>query len=166
MRPTLSRWQIHFLLLFLLACAPAKEVQRLIASAEESEKKGQVEVAAELYDKAAHLIPSDFDIQYRTAVLYLKLNNLEDSEEHFKQALALKPDVGQAHLNLGVIFLKKGNKEEGRRELLEALRLDPRLTKAYYNLGLVEAGEGRFLGRRPDRGGKIEKAYSLGIPKQ
>ena len=63
-----AKWHFPVLALFLLACAPAKEAQRLIASAEESEKKGQLEVAAELYDKAAHVIPSDFDIQYRTAV--------------------------------------------------------------------------------------------------
>jgi Tfp pilus assembly protein PilF len=105
------------LLCFIFSCGQAREAERLIALAAQSEKDGKLETAADFHHKAAHLMPSDFDVQYRTAVLYLKLDNL-DSEEHFKHALSLRPDVAQAHLNLGVIFLRQGNKQEGRRELL------------------------------------------------
>ena len=138
------KWKVPVLLLFLLACRPAKEAQRLIALAEESEKRGEAGVAAELYHKAAHLSPSDFDIHYRTGVIYLKLEELEPAEEHLKQAVALKPEVAEAHLNLGVILVRKAKKEEGKKEILESLRLNPSLTKGYYNLGLVAAGDGRF----------------------
>lgn len=59
-------------------------------------------------------------------MLYLKVGNLKESEEHLKQALSLRPGIAAVHLNLGVVFLRKGNKEDGRKEFLEALRLDPR----------------------------------------
>jgi len=77
----------------LLGCDQAHKAEELIASAEKSEKKGQLQGAADLYRKAARVSPTDFDLQFRTAVLHLKLDRLQESEEHLKQALSLRPEV-------------------------------------------------------------------------
>jgi len=68
----LSKWQSCLLLLlfFLFACDQAREIEELIASAEKSEKEGQIKVAADLYHVVAELRPQDFNVQYRVALLY------------------------------------------------------------------------------------------------
>jgi len=132
----LSQWRDLLLLLacsFLFACDQARDAERLIAAGEESEKAGQLQVAADLYHRAAGLRPQDFDTQYRAALLDLRDGHFTAAEAHLRKTIALRPDFAPAHLNLGVALLQNGKKAEGRQELLEALRLDPRFTKAYYN---------------------------------
>ena len=111
-------------LVFLFACDQAREVERLITAAQEAEKAGQLEVAADLYHRAAGLKPHDFDLHYRAALLYLRAGHFPEAEEPLRKAIALRPGFGPAHLNLGAVLLQQGKKEEGRKELREALRLD------------------------------------------
>ena len=54
-------------LVFLCACDRAREAERLFAAAQEAEKAGQLEVAADLYHRAAGLKPHDFDLNYQAA---------------------------------------------------------------------------------------------------
>jgi hypothetical protein len=66
------RWSLGLLVAaFLVACDQAGEVERLVASAEQSRQAGQLKVAADLYHRAADLREDDFDTQYQTALLDL-----------------------------------------------------------------------------------------------
>jgi tetratricopeptide (TPR) repeat protein len=139
------RWSLAFLVVaFLVACDHAGEAERLVASAEQSRQAGQLQVAADLYHRAAGLRESDFDTQYQAALLDLEVHNVDEAEGHLEKAVALRPDFGPAHLNLGVVFVQRGRRAEGRQAFLEALRYAPRLTRAYYNLGVLELDDGHL----------------------
>ena len=103
-------------LVFLCACDRAREAERLFAAAQEAEKAGQLEVAADLYHRAAGLKPHDFDLHYQAALLYLRAGHFPEAEAPLRKAIALRPDFGPAHLNLGAVLLQQGKKEEGRKE--------------------------------------------------
>jgi hypothetical protein len=54
---------------FLVACDQAGEADRLVASAEQSRKAGQLNVAADLYHRTADLRAGDVDILSQAALL-------------------------------------------------------------------------------------------------
>jgi hypothetical protein len=77
------RWQRHLFLLVLsglVACSSAENAEKLIALAEQPRHEGQVNVAADLYHRAAELRPHDFHTQYRTALLYLQIDKGTENE--------------------------------------------------------------------------------------
>jgi tetratricopeptide (TPR) repeat protein len=135
---------ILLLLALLVACDQTREAERLMASAVKAKQEGQLEVAAELYHRAAGLTPQVFDAQYQAAVLDLAVEKVNEAEAHLQKAVSLKPDVAVAYLNLGAVLFKKGDVEASGQEFREALRLNPRLTKAYFNLGMMEVADGHF----------------------
>ena len=98
----------------LSACGQAREPERLMALAEKTKHTGELQVAADLYHKAAALTPRHVDIQYGAALVDIQVENFTEAEEHLRQALTLRPDFEAAHLNLGVILVKQGHKEQGR----------------------------------------------------
>jgi tetratricopeptide (TPR) repeat protein len=142
-----SHWHGSLVLLvcaWLAGCRPSGPAEQLMALAEQARRDGQLQMAAALYHRAAELHPQPFHIHYRTALLYVQVENMPRAEEHLRKTLALKPDFGPAHVSLGVVLLRQGSREDSRRAFLEALRWDPRLPKAYYHLGVMTAQDGHL----------------------
>jgi len=68
--------------------------------------------------------------------------------EHYRRALAIRPDYPEAHNNLGNLLSgKPGSEPEARRQFEEALRLRPEFAEAHTNLA-------NLLSRLP--GGELE----------
>jgi len=130
--------------LWLSACHKTVETDKVLRLAQELERQGNFEKAADLYHELAHRKPEDFHTNYQAALIYFQINNLEEAKQHFESAIVANPQSGVAHLNLGVVLARTGQKQAAERQFLEALRLDPRLTRAYYNLGLFAVDDGRL----------------------
>jgi protein O-mannosyl-transferase len=81
----------------------------------------------------------------------------QEAIEHYKQALALKPDYSDAHLNLGVALLETGRPLDAVEHLKESLRLLPDRADAHYNLGNALGA----LGQRQQSIEQYEKALAL-----
>ena len=58
---------------------------------------------------------------------------------HYRQAIALRPDLATAHDNLGNACLMKGQFDEAITHCTEAVRLDPDLPEAHADLGIALA---------------------------
>ena len=70
--------------------------------------------------------------------LGLILDNMGQSQEaieHYRQALAIKPDYAPAHNNWGVVLVRTGQIQEAIEHYKRALQLDPNYSMAYNNLG-------------------------------
>jgi tetratricopeptide (TPR) repeat protein len=123
------RWRRKLWLLclsILVACSASENAEKLIALAEQAKQEERLNVAADLYHRAAGLKPDDFNVQYGTGLLYLQVTNLSEAEEHLRRAIELRPAFAPARLNLGVVLLQAGDREAGRKAFLEALRIEPR----------------------------------------
>lgn len=59
---------------------------------------------------------------------------LDAAGEHWKRALACKPDLVEAKVGLSQIFMRKGDIKSARRLLQQAIRLAPRYAPALMNL--------------------------------
>lgn len=80
---------------------------------------------------------------------------LTEAEEHYEQALQIKPDYAMAHNNLAVALIAEGKPEAAMAQLEQALRIEPELVEAQDNLAWL-------LATRPlSRGGDPIRAIQL-----
>jgi tetratricopeptide (TPR) repeat protein len=68
---------------------------------------------------------------------------IDEAIEHYRQAIALKPDYAAPHNNLGTALVAKGDLGGARISYERALQLMPDYTNAHYNLGnlLLQANQ-------------------------
>ena len=72
-------------------------------------------------------------------VAYSELDELDEAEHSFREALALKREVPTLVL-LGVVLHKTDRDQEALQHFEEAISLEPNFDEAYYNAGLVHKG--------------------------
>jgi Flp pilus assembly protein TadD len=68
----------------------------------------------------------------------------QEAMDHYRRALALKPDYAEAYYNLGVALMQTGHPEEAIEHYKKALRFKPNDPEVHYNLGYALAQTGRF----------------------
>jgi len=66
-----------------------------------------------------------------------ELNKVDESINHFKDAIKLKPDHVSAYNNLGIALSKKGEFREAMENFKIALKFKPDHAPAYNNLGMI-----------------------------
>src|SRR5215211_7667808 len=115
-------WSVAILLVSLVVSYGVSEhdIQQLLDNAEQAEKAGQLTLATALYHQAAELMPNVFELQYRGALLDLRLEDWPEAKAHLEKVIALRPGFAPAHLNLGVALLEQGEKEKSRDAFLTA----------------------------------------------
>ena len=75
--------------------------------------------------------------------LLLDAGNVEEAEEHLREAVRLKPNFHEAHASLGKALVEQERVEEGVRHYREALRVKPNMAWAHQSLGsaLLKLGQ-------------------------
>ena len=73
-----------------------------------------------------------------------KLGRIDESIQHFLEALRIKPDFAGAYLSLGNALEKQGRKDEAIDCYLKALRIEPDYVAAHNNLGIALGKQGRL----------------------
>ena len=71
------------------------------------------------------LDPANPNSYLSLGTLYFSLDNYQEAENSFRQAVELKQDLPSAHFNLGLALKAQGRNEEAKKELEETLRLLP-----------------------------------------
>jgi tetratricopeptide (TPR) repeat protein len=112
----------------------------LLEKAASAYEEGKVEDAEKYYKRILMLKPQP-DLAWEAwtmlGTLRFQNNDLEGSEEAYRQAREQKPDDFPSSFNLGVTLQAMGRTEEARDQYLEALRIDPDHPKALCNLGVI-----------------------------
>ena len=80
-----------------------------------------------------------------------------EAERHYRQALALRPDLVEAHNNLGIVLGSLGRHEEAEQSYRRALALDPGIAIVHNNLGTALAA----LGKSEDAERSYRQALAL-----
>ena len=101
---------------------------------------------------------------------YSRQGRLDEAEEAYATAIAVKPDFDQGYFNLARLHGKQGRAERAIAMYRRAIELRPGYGDAYYNLGIELGGLGRHaeairaleaaIEARPD---VAEAHYNLGI---
>jgi len=95
-----------------------------------------------LWTHALSVAPSSI-AHYNLGVVLEGQGLWEQAIAHYRQALAIKPDVAEAHYNWGVIRSRQGRADEALEHYREAVRIKPDHAEAHYNWALLAAAQGK-----------------------
>lgn len=139
--------------LALTARPPAKtsEADRITERAVKRAREGDFARAAELYQRALTLAPTQANAHRELAMCLMELGRLEDAKDALIDALKLSPDDAWSFVILGNVYSKLTKPERARPLFLRALELKPSdpwalngLAAAEMALGNTAAGLARF----------------------
>ena len=123
--------------------AALRELGGLLAARGQSlQGRGQLAGAAECYEEALALDPSQGPAHNNLGNVYLALGRVNDAAASFRSAIAADAALAEAHLNLGIVLHHAGELAEAATRYRAALRLKPALAEASLNLGHLLEEEG------------------------
>ncbi|PYV15783.1 MAG: hypothetical protein DMG21_14000 [Acidobacteria bacterium] len=107
------------------------ELRNLLGEVDEG--AGDFVAAANEYERAAHMEPSESNLFDWGSELLLH-HTLDPAVEVFSQALARYPDSARLAVGLGLAFFLRGNYDDSVKALLKGIDLAPDDARAYYFL--------------------------------
>lgn len=120
--------------------------------------KGRYSEAADAYQKAASLEPSN-PVPYKNlGITYVFMKRYRDAIEPFEKAVALKPDSPEYHYNLARSYQLAKNYPKAVDLYKETVGLDPTYATAYMRLGELY---GREEERLPEAIEMLKKSIAL-----
>jgi len=106
--------------------------------------------------------PADANSQYMLGEIAWLRSDLNETLEHYQEAVRLRPEFVDARIALGKVLTSLGRPAEAVQQQLEAVRLDPqneaahyRLAQAYRKLGRTEDAEREFATFRKLRDSRL-----------
>lgn len=93
--------------------------------------------------KAADLLPNDFEVHYNLGLIQQELGLLDEAVSSYQRALQINPAYAQGHNNLGVTLQELGRLADAEASYRKAVEIDPGYVNALHNLGLVLQAQGR-----------------------
>lgn len=108
-------------------------------------KKGRFTAAAEVFELILDEHPGHVESLLKLGVISRKLQNLEDAEDHFRTAIAMRESVPYAHRLLGTTLYEKEDLDAARAELEKALELDPTDPISHIFLGNIAGRSGELI---------------------
>ena len=95
----------------------------------------RIDEAVSQLSQAADLAPGNPQIIVACGGAFQAAGRLKTAEQHYRQALAINPELPDAHNNLGTVLLDLNRPKEAMAPLENALDLNPDYVDALYNLG-------------------------------
>jgi tetratricopeptide (TPR) repeat protein len=108
------------------------------------EQGGNPERAVAEALRLCELVPFLPSPHYCAGTLLVRLGRLNEAEDRFRRAIALRADHVEAHDALGQLLAGQGKNSEAAACYSRALAADPNNAETYLNLGFLEQGEGRL----------------------
>ncbi len=87
--------------------------------------------------KAAALLPNDFEVHYNLSLILYELGRLDEACTSYRRVIQVNPAYAPAYNNLGVTLQEMGKFDEAETSFRQAIEVDPNYTNALHNLGLV-----------------------------
>ncbi len=134
-----------------LADAVLSEVLALQAGVREAQlegeqlaREGKLPAAAAAYEKALAIAPALVPAHVSLISIYGRLRQGAKAEEHFRAAVALKPDDPDAYFNHGLLLASQENFPEAEDAFRRTLELQPAYAGARLNLGFMLEAQGKL----------------------
>jgi tetratricopeptide (TPR) repeat protein len=91
--------------------------------------------AEQIFTKLAGTDPKDYSALFNLALAETALNEDNEAAEHYKQTLALKPNLYEAELNLGILYLRERRPADAEPLLRDATKQKPNQARPLRYLG-------------------------------
>jgi superkiller protein 3 len=111
-------------------------------------REGRLELALELFKKAAAQDPKNPYFQKGLGLAYLQMRKYDDAVAAFRKALENNPYYVDVHNDLGTALMYAGKRKEGKDEFLKAFNdpTNPTPSLTAYNLGEAALSEKDYAG--------------------
>ncbi|MCI4568868.1 tetratricopeptide repeat protein [Lysobacter sp. CFH 32150] len=100
-------------------------------------ESSDTDAARRAYERAIAADPSRLDARINLGRLLHELHRFDESEQVYRDAIAIRNDDPLLFFNLGVLLDDADRKPEAMQAYEAALRLDPQLADCHYNLALL-----------------------------
>ncbi len=100
-------------------------------------KKGNINAAITLYEKALDVDNLDNRLRITLSNLYYNVGHYDKAETMFKYIEKAEPDYGPAYYSLALLYAEQGRTQEAIKQLQLAINKMPDNIRAYYNLSLL-----------------------------
>jgi tetratricopeptide (TPR) repeat protein len=102
--------------------------------------------AEQIFTKLAAADPKDYSALFNLALAETALNEDAAAAEHYRQTLALKPNLYEAELNLGILYSRERRAADAEPLLRDASKQKPNQARPLRYLGDCLLGNGDFNG--------------------
>lgn len=128
-------------------------IEQTLAQGVASHNKGKLQEAEQFYRavlqaQSAHPnsthTPGVLEAHFNLGITLQQQARLEEAEESYRQAIALKADFAEAHGNLGNTLRELGRLEEAEESYRQAIALKANYAEAYNNLAVTLQERGKF----------------------
>jgi predicted O-linked N-acetylglucosamine transferase (SPINDLY family) len=132
-------------------------VWQLLESALQHYRKGELQLAEQLYLEVIQADPNQVEALHILAVISGQSGRSAQAIDYLHKLLSLRPDWADAHNNLGMVYIMQKRLPEAAASFQEAVRLQPNYATAHNNLGNVF----RELGRPAEGAASLEEAVRI-----
>lgn len=124
------------------ASQPASEttdakVAHLNSQANDFLKKGDLQNAEALYQKAIAVAPDNESLRFNLGIVLQSLGQITNAETQYREALRVDPDFSEAHNNLGELLLKQDEPDKAITQFQAAIHGKPNYPLAHNNLAVA-----------------------------
>jgi type IV pilus assembly protein PilF len=90
-----------------------RKAESLIKMGDAHLREGQYRSAMKNYKEAEQLTPKDPELKFRIGLVYADYYDmLDEAEQYYREAIALKDNYSEAYNNLGTVFMRKQRYDE------------------------------------------------------
>jgi protein O-mannosyl-transferase len=110
-----------------------------------------------LYTATLQKNPGCWMAHYNLGIVLTERGEADQAIDHYKRAVALRPDYAEAHYNLGRLLVEQGQLDEAIAHYERAAAINPADAEAQNNLGVTLLG----IGRADDAIAHYQKALEI-----
>lgn len=110
----------------------------MTAAAEQAQREGKYQLAADYYGKLIEKNPTDAGLYIKRSAMFLNhLNQPKQAIKILDDGIRIVTDEPMLYYNRGTAYLKTGDYKKARKDLETTIRLAPRYVDAYLNRGIA-----------------------------
>ncbi len=110
-------------------------LKELIDASNEALKKKDYLKAKNILKNIILIKDNIFEIHNNLGIVFLNINELENSINHFEKAIKLNPEFSVSYFNLGVVYEKLNDSKNATKNYLKVIELDKKNFIACFNIG-------------------------------